>query len=894
LAAAPKNETKENSMRMNDPGRRCLVLLAMTLFWTSIAFGEPRNISAAEEAAVRLVAAHLSSGPDALWQATSASSRLRNLGAAEGRKEIELRVGPADGSEWRLITMAATAQSLAGFHVTFASGVDDTIVFEMIQENGAWKIADLRSMSDPVAAVKAAPVKTEPLPAPSDRIKVSTPLMIAGAMTVIFGVLSLLLKRRRRLVASLAAAAAALAVGVLVFMDQRPQTTTPIAAASVLSPPAETTRASMVDLRRRAASGESTDTPAGLHGDMAVRAALWSAQLHLGRNDFAAAADVLSKVPGKDEVPLAHILAGRTAFLQNRDVDAVLAYERAMELGPERDDLLYETASVLMILGFDDRAERYYLRLVELGSREPDAYYSLAILESIDGAEEKAEKALFTAYQARPLLRSSLVRAGVLHRLVRRPAVRQQLAIQRSDEPLIQPARLAEKPLTIPPGAGALCIGEHLEVDFIGRKLQVPGGAFMAPIGTRVLDAGAWDRMEATRALGSAPVLAGIAAQPSTYAQPALARRVTETASTLAAHHRWNDVKVLTAGVTTAFALVPPDLVLLKAQAQKRTGDMDGARRLLAEMIGSPTFLKRLDAGQLLETGEMLASLRAYDAAIRIMDRAGQLQELPRLDDRVRQISMNKQVAQFNSHRTPHFIIRYPSEMDSVSARTIGDIAEAEFIRIQRWVPISNLEPVAINVLTWETFRGVYTGGDHILGFYDGQITIPFAGVGNFEPEIVAILSHELAHAMIAQRTHDQAPRWFQEGLAQRVESVQFMRNPFNMYDPEQFLAFRLLDDMVMHSGDYAMVSQGYLVAHALIRYIEQERGQAGLVKLLDAFAAGMPTDEAIEAMSGKSLSEFDQAFAAWGHGRRHVFENTDLVTYDESGRGITIGLSKR
>lgn len=882
-------------MRMNDPGSlRCFLLLVMMLFCTFIASGEPRSISAAEEAAVRLVAAHLASGPDALWQATSESSRLRGLGPEEGKKEIELRVGPAEGSEWRLITMAATAQSLAGFHVTFASGIDDTLVFDMVLENGAWRIADVRSMSDAVVASKAAPAKPAATPDASKGRTVAAPQMIAGGVAAMLAVLSIVLWRRWRLAAALTGATAAAAAGAVVFLQERAATSTPVVAASVLSVPAETGREAMIELRRRAASGESVEAPKNGAADVAGRAGLWNAQLHLGRSDFASAADVLSKVPGKDEVPLAHILAGRTAFLQNRDLDAVLAYERAMELGPERDDLLYETASVLMTLGFDDRAERYLRRLVEMGSREPDVYYALAILESFDGTEEKAEKALFTAYRARPVLRSSLIRAGALHQLARRPAVRQLLAIQRSDEPLIQPARLAEKPLAIPAGAGALCIGEHLEVDFIGRKLHVPGGAFMAPAGTRVLDAGAWDRMEAVRALGSAPVLAGLAAQASTYAQPALARRVTETASTLAAHHRWNDVKQLTAGVTTTFALVPPDLVLLKAQAQKRTGDTEAARRLLAEMVGNPAFLKRLDAGQLLETGEMLASLRAYDAAIRIMDRAGQLEELPRLDDRVRQLSMNKQVAEFNSHRTPHFIIRYPNEMDSLGARTIGDIAEAEFRRLQQWIPIASLEPVAINVLTWETFRGIYTGGDHILGFYDGQITIPFAGVGNFSPEIVAILSHELAHAMIAQRTHDQAPRWFQEGLAQRVESVQFMPNPFNMYDPEQFLAFRLLDDMVMYSGDYAMVAQGYLVAHALIRYIEQERGQAGLAKLLDAFAAGTPTDEAIEAMSGKSLSQFDQAFAAWGHGRRQVFENTDLVKYDESGRGITIGFSRR
>jgi hypothetical protein len=334
---------------------------------------------------------------------------------------------------------------------------------------------------------------------------------------------------------------------------------------------------------------------------------------------------------------------------------------------------------------------------------------------------------------------------------------------------------------------------------------------------------------------------------------------------------------------------VPADLLLLKAEAQKRTGKTEAARLLLREIAASPSLMKRLDARQLIETGEMFASFQAYDMAIRMMDRAGRLQELPHLDDRVRQLTMHKRLAQFDSHKTPHFVIRYSSETGSLGAKMIGEIAEAELVRLRKWIPVTELETVVINVLSWETFRGVYTGSDHILGFYDGQITIPFAGVGYYPPEIVAILSHELAHAMIAQRTRDQAPRWFQEGLAQRIESVRYKPNPFNMYDPEQFLAFRLLDDTVSYSPDPAMIGQGYLVAHALIRFIEEERGQAAILKLLDAFAAGAPTDEAIETMSGQSLAEFDQAFSAWGHGKRNVFENTSLVSYEED-QGITIG----
>jgi tetratricopeptide (TPR) repeat protein len=864
-----------------------LVLGVAFLFCAGSMTGEPRKISEAEEAAVRLVAAHLTSGASVLWDATSATSRLRALGAAEGKKEIELRTGPPAGSEWSLVTIAGEAESLAGFHVTFESGIDDTLIFEMVRENGVWKLADIRSMSDPVAVAGAS--VTDPQPVVAAPAATRVPLMILGAIAVVCAAASFATRKRWRLAGAVFAASgliALLAGGVIQY--RQTAGSAEIATASAVASPAETVRAMLVDLRVRAASGEDVaqDVPT-TDSEAADRAALWNAQLHLGRNDFAGAAEALSKVRDKD-IPLAHVLAGRTAFLQNRDLDAVVAYERAIELGPERDDLLYEAASVLMTAGFRDRAERYFRRLAAFGSREPDTYYSLAVLESWKGTEEKAEKALFTAYAARPQLRASLIKSGVLYRLLRRTAVRKQLAIHRSEEPLIRPVRFAERPLELAPGVGARCIGEHLEVDFSGSKLQVPGGAFMAPASAPVLDAGAWERAETAQALGRAPRLASVAAQPSTYAQPALARRVAETASTLAAHHRWNEVAELTAGVTPSFALVPAELLLLKAEAQKRTGKTDAARLLLREIAASPSLMKRLDARQLIEAGEMLASLQSYDMAIRMMDLAGRLQELPHLDDRVRQLTMHKRLAQFDSHKTPHFIIRYSSETGPLGARMIGDIAEAELERLQKWIPITGLETVVINVLSWETFRGVYTGSDHILGFYDGQITIPFAGVGYYPPEIVAILSHELAHAMIAQRTRDQAPRWFQEGLAQRIESIRYKPNPFNMYEPEQFLAFRLLDETVTHSPDPAMIGQGYLVAHALVRFIEEVRGKAALVKLLDAFAAGAPTDEAIEAMSGQSLADFDQAFAAWGHGKRDVFENTNLVSYDEEDRVTT------
>lgn len=871
----------------------CALIAAIAL--CAVAAADPRPLSEAEEAAVRLAVAHLRSGPAALWDATSATSALRKLGREQGTKEIELRVGPPAGAEWELVTTGrASASSLAAFHVTFESGIDDTIVFTMAREGSGWRIGDVRSMSD--VSLNAPAADEAPAKAPVEAAKPAPLLLIgSGVAVLLFAALTVALRGRSRLASNVLAGLTVVVLaiaGAAFYVNYREANSTRVAAASVIPVSPEAARDTLVDLRRRAASGQDLSGARRLDDSSADRAALWTAQLLLQRNEVAAAERSLKNVKRKNETPLAQILAGRMAFLQNRDVDAVLAYERAMELGPERDDLLFETASVLMTLGFNDRAERYFRKLAELGSRESDAYYSLAALEAMKSADDASEKHLFTAFRMRPELRTRLVRIGVLYSLLRKPAVRQQFAMHQSDEPLIRPARFAERPLDIPPGAATRAIGEHLEVDLIGSKLQIPGGAFMALPSTPVLDAGAWDRSDAAHALTSAPVLAGAAGNESTYAQPALARRIVETASALAAHHRWNDVAALTSGITPSFDLVPADLLLMKAEAQKRIGRVDTARTLLREVLARPALLKRLDGRQLLEAAEMLAALEDYDLAIRLMERAASLRELPQIDDRIRQLMMDKRLAQFSRHETPNFVIRYAPEAGPAGAQNVALIAEAELKRLQKWIPIADFKPVIINVLSWDTFRGVYTGSDHILGFYDGQITIPFAEVGYYSPEIVAILSHELAHAMIAQRTRDQAPRWFQEGLAQRVESVQFKRNPFNMYDPEQLLAFSLVDDVVTYSPDPAQIGQGYLVSHALIRYIEGRYGQAGLVRLLDGFAAGSPTEEAIEKLSGGSLSSFDEAFVGWGSGRREVFENTDLVSYE--GNHLNIEMRQR
>jgi hypothetical protein len=297
---------------------------------------------------------------------------------------------------------------------------------------------------------------------------------------------------------------------------------------------------------------------------------------------------------------------------------------------------------------------------------------------------------------------------------------------------------------------------------------------------------------------------------------------------------------------------------------------------VLAQVANSKVLMRKRDASAFTELAELFASHDQFDAAVRMYDRSLAIRPNAFVDDRVRQIQMNKRLAtNYSTLKTPHFEIHYPSEVTPVLATQLGDIAESELKRLQRWIPAETFKPVVVNVVWWQDFRSTYTGSDFILGFYNGKITVPFAGISAFNPQVTAILGHELAHAMIAQATADHAPRWFQEGLAQRIELRQFHENAFNMYEDDKLLPLPLLDPVMHGSPDPEMIGAAYIIAQTNVRFIETKYGRAAVTKMIAAYRDGATTDEAIQRACGKTIAEYELDLRQWGRSEKRVFENT-------------------
>jgi hypothetical protein len=352
--------------------------------------------------------------------------------------------------------------------------------------------------------------------------------------------------------------------------------------------------------------------------------------------------------------------------------------------------------------------------------------------------------------------------------------------------------------------------------------------------------------------------------------------------SALATRNRWTDVLQLTSTISPKSEHVPVELFFQRATALMRTQRNEEAKRLLLELAVSPVLQRKKDARAIEQLADMLASLDLHAPAIRLLDRAAQIRPNPMIDERVRQIQMNKLLATgYSTYRSPHFELHFPQELAEPFAKQIAEILEAEQARLQSWVRLPNMRPVVVNILSWADFRSAYTGNDFILGFYNGKITMPLAGIPEFVPEIVALMTHELCHAMVAQATNDQAPRWFQEGLAQRVEMRRYHANALNMYDDERLLSVALLDAVIGGSPDPAMIGEAYIESQTVVRYLESAHGQQAVGKMIAAFAEGANTEEAIRRVAGLDVAAFDEKFRAWGRAGTKVFENPEPVRYD-------------
>jgi hypothetical protein len=392
-----------------------------------------------------------------------------------------------------------------------------------------------------------------------------------------------------------------------------------------------------------------------------------------------------------------------------------------------------------------------------------------------------------------PKPREELIRAN----LVEDDRAKSLVSFFSAKEPVRRSANLATRALGWPAGAKVFVTGELLRVELGTAVIEIPNGAVLAPKNAEL--ASATDRARQLLERGSDP--------PTVRAAKRLARQ-----------NRWTEVVKLTDDVGSDAS---PDLLVLRLRGLLHMDRLEEAREL-ADTEALRTVAAR--------------ARTAVDARVR------QLEERRKLASKARVIA------------TQHFDLRHDPSLDPAIASRIGALLEAELARVLPKLPPFMPRRVWVNILGDDEFRG-QTQSEHILGVYDGEILIPLTAVERFTPRGIALMTHELTHALLAQVADGRAPRWFQEGVATRMELVERQPNAFSGRPAGAVLPVPLLDAMMEKSTDQEL----YAVAHTFIRFLEDRYGANAVERLAGDFARGG------ETVFGKSLDELNVEFREWG-----------------------------
>ena len=863
----------------------------------------PHRLSEAERQAVQLAAEYLEKGPAAWWDHLSSASPLRRLGRDAALAEIEVRAGSPAGAEWELVAAPEEISRQGGvFTLGFPSGADDTLVLHLVQEGGAWKIDSLTVSAEPVARAAregasegggksaATPFR---LPPGLARILTILPLWLLA----VIGAAGLLLlaaawaERAQRALAVVLVLAGGVIVAGALGAGLLPRLAPGLLAAAAPGAAAGETRAelrSLLALRRSLTEADAT-VPAvappetrgsGVAGQVAR---LWWAQHLLGSLDLRGVDEILKPFPSPGVFPLAELLRARASFLRLEEVPTAVAYQRAGEVGVAHEGLLAESAQAFLLLGFDAHAKEFLHQLRDLGARQAAAWYTLAEVTLLDDKLVDAVALFRTGWRLQPSPRAEILGRPLLTALLEDLEVRKLLRLGATEEPTVACEQISQRAIPLPTGFEARVLGETLRLTHGEAELRVPGGCDLAPAGTASDRAGAWDEARAAKLLANLPALLKAARTAGSLAQPALRKRTEDTVNALAGHERWADLLALTDGLVGDPASLPPELVRLRAEALRRANREGEARDLLIRMAKGNTTQRRTDPETLFQLANLFARQEDFDSAMKLVAKAQSQLPFESGGDHIRQLLMEKRLAASSEvYKSPHFAIRYPPGRGEKFAAEAARILEAERLRLQAWIPVASPKVVEVHLLPFEDFRMGYSPGLDVLGLFDGKVRVPLGDVRTFNPFVVSILTHELAHALITEKTGDRAPRWFQEGLAQHVEMVQEGVNPVGGYrDKDNLLSFAILEPAI-GSLSPALVAIGYDESRWTVHYIEHRYGQAGIHRLLEAYAAGKGTEQAIPAAFGVSQAQFDQDLWRWAVNEAPDLWKVDLVHYEE------------
>jgi len=266
-------------------------------------------------------------------------------------------------------------------------------------------------------------------------------------------------------------------------------------------------------------------------------------------------------------------------------------------------------------------------------------------------------------------------------------------------------------------------------------------------------------------------------------------------------------------------------------------------------------------------TGWAYYGANKMELAIAEWQRAERLRPDPEVEQALAKAQRDKsEEDSYREGETAHFDLKYYGGATPDLARGILRALEDDFRDLESQLDYTPPERIAVILYTEQTFADITRAPGWVGALNDGRLRIPVQGLTHVTPELARVLKHELTHSFVGQKSHNRAPTWLQEGIAQWMEGRRSSSDAGALINAAIQGMTPQLGSMggswMGLSGDGATFA--YAWSLAVVESIIDTGGVSDITRLLDRIATAPSTEEALKESLHLNYDELNQQTIAY------------------------------
>lgn len=281
--------------------------------------------------------------------------------------------------------------------------------------------------------------------------------------------------------------------------------------------------------------------------------------------------------------------------------------------------------------------------------------------------------------------------------------------------------------------------------------------------------------------------------------------------------------------------------------------------------------------------GRAYYKLQEISKAEEYLKRAYELNSrLEGLEELLEKVRAEKAIEEhFDTYTTPHFLIAASPGVDVRKVSHVRGYLDEAYSQVGRLLEHYPQNRIIVLLYTDREYQNVLGERPYwALALFDGKIRIPADIYSASGVSLREIIFHEYAHAVVYDITADRCPRWLNEGIASKAESLTERRDESLIKEYIDFYGLLPFGDL---PADFSGIPSAeiktlvYITSYVAAEFLISRYGYDSIRDILAQLSDGVDIQGALYAVVGEEIKDIDLLWRRFVRSR-YTFRDVEMI----------------